>query len=176
MSEDELSHAIERLAAADFLEIHHNQEDTDSASIMSNGLLQDASKALASCTSEAEQRQSRDREDKKHAPAALFDPLSVNGLNQDAWRQWCEYRKLKTRSLPAAARKLAGFGSAANQLAAVEHSVANGYVGLFAPRLNGSTGPPQTAMDRIRAAASRRTFDAEQSTDGVAAPGGFIRG
>lgn len=69
------------------------------------------------------------------------DPLP-DGLNFEAWERWEGYRKLirkplKPVSIPAAQQALAAFGS--EQSAVVEQSVANGWQGLFALKLNGST-------------------------------------
>lgn len=67
-------------------------------------------------------------QNKKAAPVVGLDPA--------AWEQWETYRReirkpLKPASIPAAQRKLAAFGK--DQSAVVEHSVANGYTGLFRP-------------------------------------------
>ena len=59
------------------------------------------------------------------------------GLDEDAWSMWIEYRKqirkpLKAASMPLAKKRLAALGT--QQREAVEHSIANGYQGLFAPK------------------------------------------
>lgn len=69
-------------------------------------------------------------EKNKKPPTAGF--AVPEGLNLEAWREWQAYRKLKPASLQAAARKLAKLGD--RQAEAVEHSIANGYTGLFPPR------------------------------------------
>lgn len=61
---------------------------------------------------------------------------AVAGLDMAAWTAWVDYRKasrkpLKPASIPAAQRKLAAFGR--DQAAVVEHCIANGYQGLYAP-------------------------------------------
>ena len=71
--------------------------------------------------------------DKKNNGA--YAPVVV-GLDVVAWKRWANYRTkirkpLKPASIQAAQRKLAAFGS--DQAAAVEHSIANGWQGLFAP-------------------------------------------
>lgn len=65
-----------------------------------------------------------------------LNPLTtaVDGLDAKAWETWMDYRKkigkpLKPVSIPAAQRKLAALG--VNQMASVEHSIANGWIGLF---------------------------------------------
>jgi hypothetical protein len=59
------------------------------------------------------------------------------GLDRAAWDTWLEYRRalkkpLREPSWCIAKRKMAELGK--HQMAAVEHSIANGYQGLFAPR------------------------------------------
>lgn len=84
--------------------------------------------------------------DRRGPPETASDPLSkrirkqrtesanalVEGLDVAAWNQWQEYRKLKPKSFLAAQKKMVELG--ALQMAAVEHSIANGYTGLFAPK------------------------------------------
>ena len=72
--------------------------------------------------------------EKKDARAR--DP-APEGLNLDAWERWEQYRRairrpIKPASVLAAQRKLAGYGS--EQAAVVEHSIANGYQGLWEPK------------------------------------------
>ena len=68
--------------------------------------------------------------------AVVFDPSTVPGLDLTAWTDWVAYRQslrkpLKEASFPAAAAVLAKLGS--QQAAAVQHSIANGYQGIFEP-------------------------------------------
>ena len=68
--------------------------------------------------------------------AIVFDPSTVPGLDLTAWSDWVAYRQslrkpLKEASFPAAAAVLAKLGS--QQAAAVQHSIANGYQGIFEP-------------------------------------------
>ena len=68
--------------------------------------------------------------------AVVFDPSTVPGLDLTAWSDWVAYRQslrkpLKEASFPAAAAVLAKLGS--QQAAAVQHSIANGYQGIFEP-------------------------------------------
>lgn len=58
----------------------------------------------------------------------------ADGLDPRAWERWIQYRReirkpFKPASIPAAQRKLAGFGS--DQAAVVEQSIAQGWTGLF---------------------------------------------
>ncbi len=72
--------------------------------------------------------------------AAPFVAADVPGLDSQAWETWLAYRAeirkpIKPASMMAAAEQLAALG--AEQAAAVKHSIANGYQGLFAPKGNG---------------------------------------
>ena len=72
-----------------------------------------------------------------------FDPSSIEGLDAPAWSRWTAYRAeikkpLRPASLDAAARQLAKFGDSATQAAVVEQSIANGWQGLFALKVNGN--------------------------------------
>jgi hypothetical protein len=65
-----------------------------------------------------------------------------SGLDLQAWERWETYKReirkpIKPASLLAAQRKLAGFGS--DQATVVEHSIANGYTGLWEPKRTGGT-------------------------------------
>lgn len=62
--------------------------------------------------------------------------MGVDDIDQAAWMEWLAYRKaikkpLKEPSWPLAMRKMASYG--AHQRAAVEHSIANGWQGLYLP-------------------------------------------
>ena len=86
----------------------------------------------ASCE-EGKGREGRGRERKL---ATTFIPSNVTGLDLTAWADWLAYRQsinkpLKEASLPAAAAALAKLGS--QQAATVQHSIANGYQGLWDP-------------------------------------------
>lgn len=86
---------------------------------------------------ETEQRQSKSREESHPPPSGAS---GCEGLNPQAWTRWRDYRKeirrpIKSASLLAAQRKLAGYG--ADQIAVVEQSIANGWQGLFDLRANG---------------------------------------
>lgn len=59
------------------------------------------------------------------------------GLDIAAWDMWVSYRKaikkpLRQASFALAQKRLAALGP--QQMDAVEHSIANGYTGLFAPK------------------------------------------
>lgn len=131
--EGDFNAAIAHLVEHEFLAI---QELNDSCQ-------QDASSALAICSSEGEAEQSRGRAEKKRASAPDDSPDAKArgeadpppGLDPAAWSRWCDYRvkirkPLKPVSIPAAQRELAAFGC--DQAAVVEQSVAQGWQGLFA--------------------------------------------
>lgn len=80
----------------------------------------------------------REKEEIQIPPAPTEPPPQPPaGLNPEAWERWVQYRKasrkpIKPASVLAAQRKLAGYGD--HQAAVVEHSIANGYQGLWEPR------------------------------------------
>jgi hypothetical protein len=83
----------------------------------------------------------REKEGSKDRAHALADARSVRGVNLEALDRWIGYRAerkpaIKTISLRAAAEELATFGD--QQAAVVQHSIANGYQGLIAPKVNGN--------------------------------------
>lgn len=87
-------------------------------------------------------------------------------LDVAAWEKWVAYRRqirkpLKPVSIPAAQRKLAAFGC--YQMAAVEHSIASGYQGLFLPREFRCDVRPsgRKTFDDYRREQERRTAEAE---------------
>lgn len=88
--------------------------------------------------SDTEQKQNRREKKKIKTPVAnATPPEGVEGLDSVAWSQWLAYRTsirkpVKPASIPAAQRKLAAHGT--SQAAVVEHSIANGYTGLYAPK------------------------------------------
>jgi hypothetical protein len=66
-----------------------------------------------------------------------FDPSQVEGLDQDAWREWLAYRAkrkpaIKPASMEKAAQAMARLGG--QQQLAVDHSIAAGYQGLIVPK------------------------------------------
>jgi hypothetical protein len=82
---------------------------------------------------------------KEEIPLPPFDPKTVPGLNAEAWETWRNYRSainkpLKTVSLEAAAKQLAGFGH--QQQAVVNQSIANQWQGLFALKQTGKPANP----------------------------------
>jgi hypothetical protein len=89
---------------------------------------------------------------------ALVRALATPGLDEAAFRRWVDYRAsirkgLKAQSIEAAAHDMAAMGAA--QAAAVQHSISNGYTGLFAPKSGATNGPreaPLSAVDRVRQA------------------------
>lgn len=65
-------------------------------------------------------------------------PQAPAGLDPEAWEEWERYRRamgkaIKEPSREAAQAAMARLGSAEVQRAAVKHSKANGWQGLFAP-------------------------------------------
>jgi hypothetical protein len=59
------------------------------------------------------------------------------GLSLPAWNLWLQYRRqikkpLRAASIELAQKRMAALGE--RQMEAVEHSIANGYTGLFAPK------------------------------------------
>jgi len=83
-----------------------------------------------------EKRREEKKKKREQKIAEGFDIETVEGLNLEAWSAWAAYRKevgkpIRPASIAAAAKKLAAFGP--KQMAAVEHSIANGWQGLFDP-------------------------------------------
>lgn len=88
------------------------------------------------------------------------------GLDITAWVRWIEYRKqirkpLKPVSIPAAQQELAAFGC--DQAAVVQQSIANGYQGLFAPKINGGHNAKPSKLQQ--AAAAIRASHLHRATD-----------
>lgn len=76
----------------------------------------------------------------------------TGGLDEVAWQRWIGYRReigkaLKPASIPSAQRAFARLG--AHQAAAVEHSIANGWTGLFSPNKGKSDPPGPNGHDRV---------------------------
>lgn len=74
---------------------------------------------------------------RKRALVDSIPPEPPPGLDFTAWSTWVEYRRksgkaIKDFSTAAAQRELVAFG--ANQAQVVQHSIAHGYQGLFAPK------------------------------------------
>jgi uncharacterized protein YdaU (DUF1376 family) len=120
---------------------------------------------------------------RSRAPVLLtpqFDPSIVPGLDLAAWHDWVAYRAkrkpaIKAVSMPAAAREMAKLGPL--QRAAVDHSIANGYQGLIAPK-DGPNGrrievPRPTRYEQLTAGLDRQ-IAADQ--EALAVNGGPVRG
>lgn len=80
----------------------------------------------------------------------------LEGLNQEAFERWLAYRKsvkkpIKEASLHAAALKQLRIGNSDKQEAAVDHSIANGYQGLFAPTERARPGEKPEKTDKQKA-------------------------
>jgi hypothetical protein len=131
-SEKDFNAAVSHLCATKFFEIQSLPE--------AQGMVaQPASTMLATCNTETEQ--SRDRAEQREKAQAP----PPEGLDLQAWNRWEAYKReirkpIKPASLLAAQRKLAGFGS--DQAAVVEHSIAQGWTGLYAAKemTNGTRG------------------------------------
>jgi hypothetical protein len=85
----------------------------------------------------------REGKRKKNARARASPPAAAEthppGLDAASWERWRDYRQsigkaLKPASLTAAMDEFAKLGTAEQQAAAVQHSIANGWTGLFAPK------------------------------------------
>lgn len=101
----------------------------------------------------AQQRASKKR--KRTEGSKPLNLEAVPGLDLENWQRWADYRTqirkpIKPASMLAAQRQLAGFGAA--QAAVVEHSIAQGYQGLFAPKTNGNGAQPSAAPVRYKTA------------------------
>lgn len=97
--------------------------------------------------------QGNGREGKGSLALDLHEPEGeiLPGVDNAAWCAWVDYRKqirkpLKQVSMLAAQRELAAFGS--EQMAVVEHSIANGYQGLY-PK-NKASGGGKTGVADMR--------------------------
>jgi hypothetical protein len=85
----------------------------------------------------------------KNAPAALVIPSEVNA---EAFKTWLDYRKKSGKAVRSVSHddlfeKFAKLGDHAAQLAAVKHSIANSYQGLFAEKVNGKPAPGAPNQD-----------------------------
>lgn len=96
----------------------------------------------------------------------------VFGLDLKAWELWISYRKqirkpLKPVSQALAMKRLAALGP--QQLEAVEHSISNGYQGLFAPksakRIVQKVGIDQKLMEELKVRAQKIGFRQPLETD-----------
>lgn len=98
----------------------------------------------------------RTNKEKKGASAEIVFP---EGLDQQAWTRWLDYRKaagkaLKPVSWPSAMQALAKHGN--NQMAVVDQSIANGWQGLFALKPGAATtansdGTPMNKQEALEA-------------------------
>jgi hypothetical protein len=128
------------------------------------------------CVTRPRPREDLDKTKKKeHEQEARSRALAVAGLDLQAWESWISYRAqrkpaIKAPSLVAAAQELAKFG--AEQATVVKHSIANGYQGLFAPKLNGAVRksdyvPPKT-VEQIEDEAIAKGIAAGKSDHDIA--------
>lgn len=91
---------------------------------------------------------------KRGAVVERFDPGDVTGLDPEAWVEWVTYRAkrkpaIKPASMRKAAEQMAALGD--GQRAAVDHSIANGYQGLIAPK-EGANGRRVTRYEQAQTA------------------------
>lgn len=96
------------------------------------------------------------KREKKGASAEIVFP---DGLDQMAWAQWIEYRKLSGKALKpiswqSAIDSLVKHGP--NQMAVVNQSIANGWQGLFALKQDGNKNQSMTFAERDAAAGRKR--------------------
>ena len=180
-NEKQFMEAISHLAK-DFLEIQQCTEDP-------KPVAQHASSVLATCPSEAEQRQSRaEAEQTRGATSARSLQDEFPGIDEAAWNDWTTYRTKSGKPIKPASRAkaIAAFVALGDgQRAAVDNSIANGYQGLFAPKAGTSERtrllPPKTryeaAQDKLRAyAAERGEVLGVDEPDFRPALGGQLRG
>lgn len=111
-------------------------------------------------------RPTPDQTTKKDAHAARL-PLSVPGLDPQAWDRWSKYRTaikkpIKPASIEEAQRALAAFG--ADQAAVVAQSIAHSWQGLFAIKANGRTPAASQPAIHLRTA---EEIEAEERTHAV---------
>ena len=94
--------------------------------------------------------------------------LRLDGVFRPAWDEFVQHRKAIRKPLTAASAQknaniLAGL-SESQQRASVDATIANNWTGLFPPRGNNGNqqghSEPRSAVDRVRAAASKREADA----------------
>ena len=93
------------------------------------------------------------------------------GLNDTAWNLWTAYRKsikkaLKPASVELAQKRMAALGD--RQMAAVEYSIANGYVGLFAP--NKTKAEVDAEKRKVREQIEMREIEARAVKIGFRSP------
>ena len=105
---------------------------------------------------EDEDSDNSNSEKKKEDPPQTEFPPELDAQNfHDAWDRWHAYRReAKFKSWVASTRKiklnqLAKLG-ADHAITAIDHSIANGYQGIFEPGGKGSSGGGQTFADQRR--------------------------
>jgi uncharacterized protein YdaU (DUF1376 family) len=99
------------------------------------------------------------KKDKKGASAEIVFP---DGLDQQAWTRWLEYRKASGKSLKpvswsSAMQSLAKHGD--QQSAVVDQSIANGWQGLFAIKQDTGKQSKTTTFAERDAAAGRKRWE-----------------
>jgi hypothetical protein len=119
--------------------------------------------------------------DKKKREGVAFAPSVVEGLDQEAWKQWTEYRAkrkpaIKPESARAAAETLAAFGT--DQLAVVKNAIANGYQGLFALKSAGAKvnghDPASKVWEQLLASDGAEPPRDQRIQSAIEAAGGWV--
>ncbi len=108
---------------------------------------------------------------RQRAASPLFDPLGLQlppNLSAEDWSLWCQHRKEIGKPLkPASAKQqLSALGLLLDAGAAIRHSVASGYQGIFEPKKNSSNGF-STKEDSRAAAARTITKFGEQNVSNI---------
>lgn len=100
-------------------------------------------------------------------------PLPPSGLDAAAWGRWVEYRQqikkpIKPVSTAGAMREMAALGSA--QMAAVEHTIAQGWQGLQPPKANGHAPGSVATAPAVRTTALMSELIAAATAEGFRKP------
>lgn len=127
------------------------KKSVDLKPLIDNGFLIDASNALAGASNVLPQRQ-RQRQIKSETNGGGF-PENLNTESfAKAWLEWEQHRTEKRQSLTPSTiekqlAKLAKLGHE-RAIAAINHSIENGYIGIFEPKPNGHKPQEQDRSKR----------------------------
>ena len=137
----------------------HQRINRPTPSRLPKRLTEDSLRTPAGLEGKGRERKGSNPQTPLHVEAAA----KVDGLDTAAWAEWVSYRTtigkpIEPASIDHAIAKLLAFGS--GQRAAVDHSIANGYQGLFAPKgtANGN-GSHRPAFEEIDANLARLAGD-----------------